>query len=357
MLFDSASVFPNRMAPFIKEVGRGKRGARNLTREQSREAMAVILDGEASEAQIGAYFQAMRIKGETPEELAGMIEAVRACCNALEPNGRAGRIEIGLPYDGRLRAFHVLPFAAQLVARTGLEIFLHGEAGVGPKFGVNAIEVLEALGIEPAPSVIEATRAIRDGGLGFCTQQCYSPALARLRRLRDEVILRGPLATVEKMLNLSGAAALIAGNFHTPYAETMADAFGLLVGKWGGAEAWVVQSTEGHVDLDPNRSTSARRVGAEGDAAPWSFDVIRDSTRAGEKIVPPPSPPATEPRSAAQRRRWIEANVQWGRSVLEGGETAGRWAVLATTALLLLAGKRESDYPAALKMAGTLLER
>lgn len=357
MLFKRGEDFPQALKKYLKEVGRGKKGARNLTREQARDALTQILAGRASDAQIGALFQAFRIKAETPEELAGMIEAARETCGVAPGESHPLRIELGLPYDGRLRGFHVLPFAALLAARAGVQTFFHGSAGVGPKFGINAVEVLHAMGYGPAPSVAEAIGEMERTGIASCLQKTYSPALARLRPLRNEVVLRGPLATVEKMLNLSGAAALIAGNTHTAYAGIMSGAFGLMIGDWPGAEAWVVQAGEGHPDLDPRRETSARHVTADGGVEDCTFasgaEVFPETDR--DRLAPPAAP-EVDPLDPDSRARWIEANVAWGRSVLNGEEALGLPALLSTTGLLLLAAKLEADHASAVRRARTLLD-
>ena len=80
-------------------------------------------------------------------------------------------------------------------------------------------------------------------------QEDYSPLLARLRPLRNEITLRGPLASIEKILNLSGASALLCGVTHTPYLATMAGALEALIEPWKASSAWVLQGSEGHVDF------------------------------------------------------------------------------------------------------------
>lgn len=352
MLFREPPPFPRALTPFIKETGRGAKGARNLTRDEAREAMRIILSGEATPAQIGAFFQAERIKSESPEELAGFIEATRENCDKIAAGKNLRRIEIGIPYDGRLRAFHVLPFAAMLAARAGIQTFIHGEAGVGPKWGINAIEILHASGVEASGSIADADAKLNSGGVAWCGPAVFSPRLAGMRTIRNEVVLRGPLATVEKMLNLSGASALVAGNTHTPYGSLMAAAFGLLLESWGGAIGWVIQSTEGHIDIDPRRQTRARWTSGPGIDEERTFEA-NPSALADEG--PPPDPPKIDPLKVDERRGWIEANVRWGMAALEGRTGAGRSSLVATTALLILASKMEADYAVALRRAAALL--
>lgn len=367
MLLERFEPLPEALAPFIREVGRGTRGANDLTRDQAREAMGVILSGAATPAQIGAFFQAMRIKSETPDELAGMIDAVRARCGAgLWPapdrdktfQVRSNIIEIGVPYDGRLRAFHVLPFAARLAARAGVNVLVHGEAGVGPKFGVSIIEILHAAGVPGARSLTEALTRLQTEPIVWIDTPAYSPALAGLRRLRDEVVLRGPLATVEKMLNLSGAATLMAGNFHTPYAGIMSGAFERLREAWAFQRAWVIQGPEGHIDVDPRRRMTAKVVTADGIRDEMiTPEMFGDAWGPRETLAPPDPPPVTDPRDLGQRARWIDANLEWGEAALAGKEPQGAAALHGTAALLVWAAGAAADLPMALEDIGKTSRR
>lgn len=356
MLFQSVPEFPQALAPYIKEVGRGKRGAKDLTREEAREMMGAILSGKASSAQIGALFQAFRIKAETPDELAGMIEAAREFCGIEKGPPHPKRVEVGLPYDGRLRAFHVLPFAAVLAARTGVQTFFHGDCGVGPKFGTNAVEILHAMGIPASPSIAEATQELNRRGVAFCLQKDYSPPLAALRPLRNEVVLRGPLATVEKLLNLSGASALLAGNTHTAYGAIMSGALSRVIGGWGMREAWVIQSAEGHVDIDPRRRTAACKAfdGGREESSTLEFDPALWQHLGIEKEdwVPPAPPEGIDPRQPGDRWRWIEANVAWGEAVLTGRGRRGLPSLLMTAGVLLTLGGGCRDLSQACATAG-----
>jgi anthranilate phosphoribosyltransferase len=353
LLFEQASVFPPDLGPYIKEVGRGKRMAKDLTREQARDAFRIILSGKATPAQIGALFQAYRIKSETSDELAGIIEAARATCQTATGAPVPHRVEIGLPCDGRLRAFHVLPLAAFIAARAGVQVFIHGDVAVGPKFGVNAVEILHAIGLTPSASILTALDQLNQRGVACMLQRDYSPAMAAIRPLRDEVILRGPLATAEKMLNLSSASSLLAGATHTPYGPIMAGAFERVTEPWGLQLAWVIQGAEGHIDIDPRRKTNIFDAAGTQGALEFNPSLWGDIER--ENWVPPDPPEISNPRDRDERRRWIEANVAWGRDVLAGRQTRGLPTLLATAALLLLAARVESNLDAAVERSRSLL--
>src|SRR2546428_10438439 len=89
-----------RMRFFLREIGQGPRAGRDLTREEAREAMSLILSQQATPAQAGGFLLVQRYKGESPEELIGFAEAVRASARTIAPKVK-GLLDIGSPYDGR----------------------------------------------------------------------------------------------------------------------------------------------------------------------------------------------------------------------------------------------------------------
>ena len=96
---------------YIKEIGRGKDGARSLTREKAADLIGQVLDSQVSDLEIGAFCLAMRIKGETPEEMAGFLDAVHARLNALSQLGQQPTVVIPCYYGARK-----LPALAPLLA-------------------------------------------------------------------------------------------------------------------------------------------------------------------------------------------------------------------------------------------------
>src|SRR3989442_4312070 len=145
-----------RMRFLLREIGQGPRAGRSLTREEGREAMALILSKEATPAQAGGFLLVQRYKGESPEELIGFAEAVRSSAQTIAPKVE-GLLDIGSPYDGRKKSIVVSPASAIVIAAAGVPVVMHGEKGIGPKFGVPIGDVLEALGvdIDEAPEVVK----------------------------------------------------------------------------------------------------------------------------------------------------------------------------------------------------------
>src|SRR6266542_6513635 len=95
-----------RMRFFLREIGQGPRAGRDLTRDEAREAMSLILSQQATPAQAGGFLLVQRYKGESPDELIGFAEAVRATARTIAPNVE-GLLDIGSPYDGRKKSIVV----------------------------------------------------------------------------------------------------------------------------------------------------------------------------------------------------------------------------------------------------------
>ena len=111
------------IAKYIKEIGRGKEGARSLTREQAHDLMSQVLEGKVTDLELGAFAIAMRIKGESPDELAGFLDAAHAHCLAIT----APRPVVVLPsYNGARKLPVLTPLLALLLAHEGVPVLVHG---------------------------------------------------------------------------------------------------------------------------------------------------------------------------------------------------------------------------------------
>ncbi|MDE3028789.1 MAG: glycosyl transferase family protein [Paracoccaceae bacterium] len=227
------------LAPYIQAMGRGPARARHLTREEAREAMRLILCGAAAPEAVGAFLMLMRYRGETAEEVAGMVEALRDGLPAWEgprpvldwPSYAAGRSR-GLPW---------FLLSARLVAGAGVPVLLHGwNAFQSPVASVRA--ALPALGIGEARDLAEAGQIIARDGIAYLPLEAIAPEALRILRLREVLGLRSPVNTALRLLNPGGAPASVQGVFHPPYRELQADAAALLaqpsltVLKGGGGE-------------------------------------------------------------------------------------------------------------------------
>ena len=241
-----------RMRFFLREIGQGPRAGRDLTRDEARDAMSLVLSQQATPAQAGGFLLVQRYKGESPEELVGFAEAVRESARRIAPKVD-GLLDIGSPYDGRKKSIVVSPASAIVTAAAGVPVMMHGEKKIGPKFGVPIGDVLEALGIDIDGDPEDVERSIEEVSAGFMRQSRFVPQVFALRELRTEIALRTCLSTVEKIYNLAGASYNLLGLSHLPYAEKMLAA----ASKMGFKRVMIVQGIEGNEDAPTSRPCRA----------------------------------------------------------------------------------------------------
>lgn len=230
---------------YIKEIGRGARGAKPLAREQARDLFGQVLDGRVTDLEVGAFCLAMRIKGETPDEMAGFLDATHDRL-ARFPAPEGERPLIVIPsYNGARKLPVLTPLLALLLAREGFAVLLHGSQTEARR--VTAQAVLEAMGIAPLPSV----RAVKDGEVVHATTQLLCPGLKRLLDVRQVVGLRNPAHSVVKlMLPAAGDGQLLVSSYtHPAYAESMAETFALMQ-----TNALLSRGLEGESVADPRRT-------------------------------------------------------------------------------------------------------
>jgi len=230
------------ISQYIKEIGRGARGAKPLTREQANDLFGQVLDGTVTDLEIGGFCLAMRIKGETPEEMAGFLDATHARLNLLPA---ADRPLIVLPsYNGARKLPVLTPLLALLLAREGLPVLVHGSATETSR--VLASNVLEALDVPQLTTI----RQISSSEVGFAPTELLNPALKRLLDVRRVVGLRNPGHSVVKLMQpTTGPCVIVASYTHPEYARTMSETFELM-----GMTALLSRGLEGEVVSDPRRT-------------------------------------------------------------------------------------------------------
>ncbi|TMB98863.1 MAG: anthranilate phosphoribosyltransferase [Chloroflexi bacterium] len=241
-----------RMQYYLREIGTGPRGSRNLTTEEARDAMSLILRQEVAPSQAGGLLLLQRFKGESPEELLGFAQAIREGAIIIQP-AVSGLLDVGSPYDGRKRSVVVSPASAIVAAAAGVPVVLHGERGLGPKHGVAVGDVLDALGIDTDAAPETTQRMIEGTGFGFMRQAQFVPQVFALKDLREEVALRTAISTIEKIYNLASADYSIIGLTHLPYAEKMV----LAASRMGFKRILIIQGIEGNEDAPTSRPCRA----------------------------------------------------------------------------------------------------
>lgn len=313
------------MRTHLRAVGQGKTRGRDLTRGEARDAMEIILSGGATEAQMGAFLLLQRYKGESPDELYGFAEAVRARAKLISPEVE-GLLDIGSPYDGRRQSIVVSPASAIVTAAAGVPVVMHGEKDMGPKHGVPIGDVLEALGIDVDAEPAEVERSIKENGLGYMHSARFVPDALALKHIREEVALRTVFATVEKIYNLAGADYSIIGLAHLPYMDKMMKA----ATNMGFKRIMIVQGIEGNEDAPTSRSCRVFEWrSGDGEPREWKLDPPEYGLQ-----------PATKEEMAGGD---AAHNAGIAARIFEGEPGAYRDLVLLNAGLRIYLAERASD--------------
>jgi len=197
------------LTDLIKLVAPGRRNGRNLTFQECRRAMAAVLAGEESEISAAAFFVAMRFKGPTVEELRGFADAARAAAT-MPCEGMAGLVCVCPPHDGTSQAPPLEVAAGLVAAGAGVRVLILSDRCVPPRRGLTAANVLEALGASMTWDPAEAESWVAKARFAACSVTGMLPGLMGLRRVREQVGMRTPLSTVEKLI-APASAAVVAG--------------------------------------------------------------------------------------------------------------------------------------------------
>ena len=277
------------ISQYLKVIGRGKVGARNLPRDQATDLMGQVLDGTASDLEVGAFCIAMRIKGETPEEMAGFLDAVH---ERLEMLPASARPLVVLPsYNGARKLPVLTPLLALLLARNGLPVLVHGTATEDRR--VSSQDVLAALDIAPMQELDE----IEPGHVAFAPTALLLPGLERLLNVRRTLGLRNSAHSLVKLMDpLSPVAgdSLIVGSYtHPEYAESMAATIALT-----GSDALLLRGTEGEPVADPRRTPQM-------DGFLSGRAVRLQEAQGGPLTALPTLPPTTDAASTAAYTRAV----------------------------------------------------
>jgi anthranilate phosphoribosyltransferase len=202
--------------------------------------MRTILCGEASQPQIAAFLTALRMKGETAEELAGFARAMRRMAAPVD-TGLEGAALIDTCGTGgdRSDTFNISTVAAFVVAGAGVHVAKHGNRSISSKCG--SADLLEAMGIRIAIAPEQSARAIREVGIGFLFAPAVHSAMRHAHPVRVDLKMRTVFNLLGPLTNPAGASAQLAGAPSEGAAELMADALAAL----GLARGFVVHGSDG----------------------------------------------------------------------------------------------------------------
>lgn len=251
-----------RFRELLGKVGSGEHTSTGLSREEAREAMELMLTGPVSDAQLGAFLIAHRIRRPQPLELTGMLDTYRQLGPVLTSPGQRA-LCFSVPYDGRSRTAPLLPLTALVLASAGLPVVLHGGDPMPVKFGVTLAELFAAIGVEwrglPLAAVQER---LSSHHLALTHQPDHFAVAERLLPVRDEIGKRPPVASLELLWTPhQGSHLLVSGFVHPPTEKRAWEALAAA----GETDVLTVKGLEGSTDLPTSRAGITARLRADGE--------------------------------------------------------------------------------------------
>jgi anthranilate phosphoribosyltransferase len=302
------------MKEFLVKVSRGDR----LTEDEAGQAMAIIMDGQATPAQIGALLAAMAVRGETEDEIVGFARTMRA--RAVPLSARDALDTCGTGGDGA-GTFNISTVASLVVAACGVPVAKHGNRSASGRCG--SADVLEALEVRIDAPVEVVQRCLDDAGWAFLFAPGFHASTRHAVGPRKELGFRTAFNLLGPLTNPALPAAQVVG---VPRPE-LTDLMARCLHRLGVARAWVVHGS----GLDELSLCGPTRVTSFEDGEVRTFTV--DAREAG---LEPCDPSALQGADAA-------ANAGIARRVLEGARGAARDVVLLNAAAALRVARRAGD--------------
>ncbi|MEJ2423382.1 MAG: anthranilate phosphoribosyltransferase [Candidatus Thiodiazotropha sp.] len=235
------------MHSIIQRIATGPELSKDITLDEAREGMQAVLQGEIDDVQTAIFLIALRMKRETDDENKGVLEAILKSSESCQADVDE-LVSLVDPYDGMNRNLPIAPMIPAVLAACGLPCVSHGLDAVGPKFGVTHRHVLQAAGVDVDISLAQARSRIENPQLGwaYVDQKTFCPGLHDLTGLRQRIIKRQVLTTVEVLAKpISGMRKthLVTGYVHKPYPAKYAS-----LARFAGFEGCLlVRGTEGGV--------------------------------------------------------------------------------------------------------------
>lgn len=229
-------------AHFVRILGKGKRGARDLTREEAYEAMGMLLDDKVEDTQLGAFLMLLRHKEESAEEMAGFAEAVRERL-------QVPRIAVDLDwpsYAGKKRHLPWYLLAVKALAASGVRILLHG-GGAHTAGRMYSEQLIALLDIPLCRDWHSVAQALDQQHLAFIPLGDWAPQLQRMIDLRNILGLRSPIHSLTRILNPLQARCGLQSIFHPGYQVTHRAASQLLADN-----SIVIKGEGGEIEINPD---------------------------------------------------------------------------------------------------------
>jgi len=323
---------------YLAKIAQGPKASKDLTWDESKQVMKLLIEGQVTQAQIGAFLIAMRFKMESVTELAAFTAAARQYVAPLSIPKSLALVDVPT-YAGKQDTFHALIAAAIVATAGGAAVLMHGYDGIPGRPG--SAGVLKALGVpidlEPKVAAEELTKK----GFAYLDIGLYHPPIYRFLEMRQELGVRNMFHPVARLLNPGRASAQVVGLSHPPHFEKTAEVLRMLACPRG----FVIRGVEGDPELSGAAATRVLELRDERitplGIAPKDFGMGLCTSREMAGF-----PPDQRDKEADLLRRLIQNQVPGGPK---------DW-VLMNAAMLLYAAGKGTSLTACLAIARAALE-
>ena len=308
----------------------------NLSCAEAQLVMELILSGSATTAQIAGFLVALRMKGETPDELVGFARAMRAKSVKVK-TGITGEPLIdtcGTGGDGSC-TFNISTVCAFVVAGAGVKVAKHGNRSLSSQCG--SADILEALGVNLTMSPAQIARSVREVGIGFMLAPAMHPAMKHAQPARVDLKMRTAFNLLGPLVNPAGPTAQVVGAPSIRAAELMAEALASL----GLHRGFIVHGLDG---LDEITTTTETRV-----------LEIRGGAIAEHTVCPDDfGVPTSKPEDLKGADKGTNAEI--AMEILNGATGPKRDIVLVNASVALVAAGKAVDYKDGVRIAGQSID-
>lgn len=316
------------LKPLLGQLADGK----SLSETEAESAFEIIMSGAATPAQIGAFLMALRLRGETVEELTGAARIMRAkVLRVRAPENAIDTVGTGGDSSG---SYNVSTTVAFVVAGCGVPVAKHGNRAVSSKSG--AADVLAALGVNLDATPEQIERAIKEAKVGFLFAQKHHSAMKNVAPIRAEMGLRTVFNLVGPLSNPAHAKKQLLGVFARKWIAPMAETLGRL----GSTRAWVVHGSDG---MDELTTTGASYVAELKDGKVSTFEITPED--AGLSRADPATLKGGDAHHNASALRAVLADEKDARIA------AYRDIVLLNAAAALIVADQAADLKAGVTLA------
>jgi anthranilate phosphoribosyltransferase len=318
-----------RFKPLLGKVATGT----SLSRQEAETAFDDMLSGEVTPAQVGAFLMALRVRGETVEEIAGAVTAMRGKMLRVDAPDDAVDV-VGTGGDGA-GTYNVSTLAALILAGCGVPVAKHGNRAASSKSGSS--DVLTALGVRIGIPASAVARCIAQAGVGFMMAQTHHAAMRHVGAVRSEIGTRTIFNLLGPLSNPAGVRRQLLGVFAPHWMEPLADVLRTL----GSTHVWVVHGSDG---LDELTTTG-----------PSAVLELKDGALRGFTVTPEE---AGLPRAAPADLRGGDpaANAEALRAVLAGARNPYRDIAMLNAAAALIVAGRVTELKAGASLAAKSLD-